>query len=67
MTLPVSSLEVIFPARWTCVVDREEPGNAISVVQLAQIGRAGDDVVLRVVWIGAETTGLAQARWRAQP
>ena len=41
--------EVIYPTRWTGVVGREEDGNAIAVVQLAQIGRAGDDVVVRVV------------------
>ena len=37
--------EVIFPARWTGVVGREEAGNAAAVVRLTQIGGAGDDVV----------------------
>ena len=52
---------MVFPARGTGIVGREETGNAVAVVQLTQISRAGDDVVVRVVWIGAETVALAQA------
>ena len=52
---------MIFPARGTGIVGREETGNAVAVVQLSQVGRTSDDVVVRVIWIGAETVALAQA------
>ena len=53
--------EMVFPARGTGIVGREESGNAVAVVQLAQIGGAGDDVVVRVIRI-ARRDGSADAR-----
>jgi hypothetical protein len=41
-------------AAGTGIVGREEAGRAVAVVHLAQIGRAREDVVARVVGIGAE-------------
>ena len=54
--------EMVFPARGTGIVGREEAGNAVAVVQLAQIGRAGDDVVVRVIRIAAETVALTASQ-----
>jgi hypothetical protein len=50
------------PTRRACVVGREEAGDAIAVVQLSQVGCTGDDVVVRVVGIAAETIPLTQDR-----
>src|SRR5579872_2501218 len=52
---------MVFPAPGTGIVGREETGNAVAVVQLSQIGRTGDDVVVRVVRIAAEAVALTQA------
>ena len=52
--------EMILIAHWTGIVGGKETGCAVTVVQLPQIGSAGQDVVVRIVGVGAEAVAKTQ-------
>ncbi len=52
--------EMIFVTRRTGIVGGKKTGSAVAVVQLAQIGRTGQNVVVRVIRIGAEAVAETQ-------
>ena len=56
--------QMILIARWTGIVGGQKSGCTIAVVQLAQICSTGQDVVVRIIGIGAETVADTQMRPR---
>src|ERR1700682_994202 len=55
-----ASREMIVIAHWTGIVGGKETGCAVTVVQLPQIGSAGQDVVVRIVGGGAQAVAKTQ-------
>ena len=55
---------MLFVARRTGIVGSEEAGGTVPIEQLAQIGGAGEDVVVRIIWVGAEAVAGTQSSLR---
>ena len=55
-----SCRQVIFRACRAGVVGGKKTGHAVAIMQLPQISRAGDDVVVRIVWVSAEAIAKTQ-------
>lgn len=50
---------MLIVAERACIVGGEEPGRAVPVQHLAKIGGAREDVVARIVGVGAEVVSGA--------
>ena len=52
--------QMTFVASRSCIVGGEEPRRAVTIVEFADVRGAGQDVVVGIVGIGAETVTSAQ-------